>query len=100
MEEHVSGRGQDSGRPWRRVQAESCRVIDSEGDAMTANLERREKTLLSDEEVRRRMKESPAVQKRIAEALSGTSGPSKRKPGIPAEDLAEFLREPRWALDH
>lgn len=60
---------------------------------MAGNPERRDKTLLSDEEVRRRMKESPAVQQRIAEALSGTTGPSRRKPGIPAEDLAEFLRE-------
>jgi hypothetical protein len=55
---------------------------------------RPEDTLLSDEEVRRRMRESRVVQARIEEMLAARAkGRSDAAPGMTVEELQDFLRE-------
>jgi len=53
------------------------------------------RTLLSDEELRRRAMASPEVQARLREVLAELKDPNRpRAPGISTkEELVEFLRE-------
>lgn len=51
-----------------------------------------QRQLLSDDEIRQRMKEHPEVQKRVQEALARSNNGS-REAGITADELRDFLRE-------
>lgn len=51
-----------------------------------------QRQLLSDDEIRQRMKGDPEVQKRVQEALARSNNGS-REAGITADELRDFLRE-------
>ena len=67
---------------------------------MTEETTRRKGELLSDEEVFRRMMDSPKVRAQLEEVLAEQADPTrKRAPGLTTEELVEFLREHGSSVD-
>jgi hypothetical protein len=58
-----------------------------------------QRQLLSDDEIRQRMKDDPEVQKRVQEALAWARNGSRKDAGITADELRDFLREHDEAMD-
>jgi hypothetical protein len=58
-----------------------------------------QRQLLSDDEIRQRMKDNPEVQKRVQEALARSNNGSRKDAGITADELRDFLRDHEKGVD-